>query len=327
MALGEFELIAKYFTQHDRGEHVALGIGDDCALVGSKEGHELAITTDTLNEGIHFFKDTDPYLLGYRCLVVNLSDLAAMGARPEFFTLSLTLPEAADSFLAGFSRGLFECAQKAGVALIGGNTTRGPLSVTISAYGFVKKGCALLRSAAQPGDLLYVTGDLGMPGLYVEAGCGRIEVDKEVFSRMERLACTKECRAGFTAELGEGGISRCAIDISDGLVGDLRHILERSGVSCKLYVDKLPLHGVFSEIAMNHKLSCDFACFGGCDYEILFCVSPKKRGELEELARSRGVPVTHIGLILPKGPEEIAALYNGEKLELEKQSFEHFYHH
>ena len=236
--LGEFALIKEFFSGHDKGRGITLGIGDDCALLAPDKNSELAITTDTLNEGIHFFKGEDPFYLGYKSLLVNISDLASMGARPAFFTLSLTLPDSDEHFLREFSRGLFSLADKEKMALIGGNTSKGPLSITISAYGYVSKGCAMRRDLAKKGDIIYVTGNLGTGGLFVKAGYREITLSHDLFSIVHEKAQLIPSRTVFARALRR--VCRCALDVSDGTVGDLRHILERSNVGALLNLDKIP---------------------------------------------------------------------------------------
>lgn len=319
--IGEFDLIKKYFSGHDKGKNVELGIGDDCALMSFGRDESLAITTDTQNEGIHFFKGTDPYLLGYKSLLVNLSDLAAMGAQPRAFTLSLTLPDSNEEFLTKYARGLFELAKGEHVALIGGNTTKGPLSFTISAYGILRWG-ALERSNAKVGDGIYVTGTLGLPGLYVEAGYGRIPLDKSVLSSLCYKSMHIECRCAFARDLAERELSSCAIDISDGLVGDLMHILKLSGVGADLQLDKLPLPQELYDYVADPVERYKLAAWGGGDYELLFTVPSDLEEDAQEYFEECGDQVTRIGTITDSG--QLRVMFNDKIFAPAMKSFEHF---
>lgn len=323
--LGEFELIGRYFAGHDQGGQVALGVGDDCALLRCPAGWELALTTDTLSEGVHFFPATAPRRLGYKALAVNLSDLAAMGARPEAFLLALTLPQADPAFLGEFSAGLLECAAQAHMALIGGNTTRGPLSITITACGCVRPGRALQRSLARPGDTLFVTGTLGLPGLYVEAGYGRIDLEAEVVERLEEQACRRPLRAAFAHEAAQRGLCRCAIDISDGFIGDLGHILESSALAACVQLECLPCDEALGQAGLTRQQQLELACFGGCDYELVMSVGPGECAAFTQLARSHGVRVTAVGQCRSGGGgERLELRCDGQPAALPRRPFEHF---
>lgn len=318
--LGEFALIKEFFSGHDKGRGITLGIGDDCALLSPDKNSELAVTTDTLNEGIHFFKGEDPFYLGYKSLLVNISDLASMGARPAFFTLSLTLPEADEYFLREFSRGLFLLADKEKMALIGGNTSKGPLSITISAYGYVAKGCAMRRDLAKPGDIIYVTGNLGTGGLFVKAGYREITLSHDLFSIVHEKAQLIPSRTVFSRALRR--VCRCALDVSDGTVGDLRHILERSNVGALLNLDKLPLDEVFDKVPLSALEKAELAAFGGCDYELLFTIGPKNIPLLEKIAARHQVKITPIGLITED--KNLNLLFDGKPYVKANKPFEHF---
>ena len=318
--LGEFALIKEFFSGHDKGRGITLGIGDDCALLSPDKNSELAVTTDTLNEGIHFFKGEDPFYLGYKSLLVNISDLASMGARPAFFTLSLTLPEADEHFLREFSRGLFLLADKEKMALIGGNTSKGPFSITISAYGYVAKGCAMRRDLAKKGDIIYVTGNLGTGGLFVKAGYREITLSHDLFSIVHEKAQLIPSRTAFARALRR--VCRCALDVSDGTVGDLRHILERSNVGALLNLDKLPLDEVFDKVPLSALEKAELAAFGGCDYELLFTISPKNIPLLEKIAARHQVKITPIGLITED--KNLNLLFDGKPYVKANKPFEHF---
>jgi thiamine-monophosphate kinase len=318
---GEFELIREYFAGRGRTPFVPLGIGDDCAVLSPQNGTEIAVTTDTQNEGVHFFKGTDPALLGWKSLLVNVSDLAAMGADPWCFTLSLTIPDSSESFLRPFSEGLFDLASRCRMGLVGGNTSRGPLSITIEAFGLLPKGRALRRDGGKAGDLLYVTGTLGLPGLYVDAGYGKIKATQEQLSELCRKSMRIAPRHAFAMELLSHGLSSCAIDISDGVVGDLGHIVERSQVGAELDLGALPLAPELSEFIEDPDKRIDEAAYGGGDYELLFTSPPGKGGAVRALSARTGVPVACIGRLCGRS---LKILKDDKIVTPAMKPFEHF---
>ncbi len=331
MAISEFELIKKYFTSNDRGEGISLGIGDDCALINVPSDSELAITTDTQNEGIHFFKDTSPFLLGYKSLLVNVSDLAAMGAKPYCFTLSINLPNADETFLKEFSEGLYSLASKLNLPLIGGNTSKGPLSITISAYGLVKKGHALKRSNAQPDDGIYVTGTLGLPGFAVDLGyksqpiCDLLRTLSlfkdydSIFNHCYKKGMLIENRCKFAHAISN--ICTCAIDISDGLVGDLKHILKASSTGAQIIIEDIPRPEEFSKYALPEDYQDHLCMYGGGDYELLFTLPDCYEKELKQISSQFNVPVNRIGTIKNGNLEFIK---HGKITDYKEKPFEHF---
>jgi thiamine-monophosphate kinase len=282
VAESEFSLIECYFS-HLTAERadVTLGIGDDCALLQCAEGKELAVSIDTLVEGVHFFADIDPHALGYKALAVNLSDLAAMGADPAWFTLALTLPENNPAWLEGFSSGLAAAAKASGIQLVGGDTTRGPLTISIQVHGLVDAGKALRRDGAKPGDKIYVTGTLGDAGAALkhclEAWSPDILTDSDWDSFQQRLEYPTP-RNALTDILYRFATS--AIDISDGLVADLSHILNRSEVGAKLKVHDLPLSSSLKKLPK--ELATELALSSGDDYELCFTVPAELADELEQ---------------------------------------------
>ncbi len=239
MALSEFELIRSYFSHTGcHRDDVVLGVGDDCALLQPPSGMQLAVSIDTLVEGVHFFPNTDPESLGHKTLAVNLSDLAAMGAQPAWVTLALTLPRSDPSWLEGFSRGFAALAKRYGVQLIGGDTTSGPLNISVQVHGFVEPAKALRRDAAQPGDLIYVTGTLGDAGLALLQARG----DTVVGGGFEGVMhCLERPEPRVDAGLAVTGTATGGIDISDGLLSDLGHICRASGVGARLQLTQIPL--------------------------------------------------------------------------------------
>ena len=305
--MGEFDLIARYFKRPAR--RASLGIGDDCALLQPAPGTQLAISCDMLVQGRHFFDDVCPHSLGHKALAVNLSDLAACGAKPLAFTLALALPEANEPWLADFARGLFELADAHDCELIGGDTTAGPLNICITVFGEVPvvngRSLALLRSGAKAGDDLYVSGTLGDARLALEVKQGKLTVPAAVLA----AAITRLERPTPRVALGLGlrGIASAAIDVSDGLMGDLGHILESSGVGACVQVDQLVktiachADAARSNDPSSAQLATEqwraLALCGGDDYELLFTAPPSQRAAVAAAALNCQTPVQHIGHI------------------------------
>lgn len=295
MALGEFDLIERYFSAPSRRRDVLLGVGDDAALLEVPPGQALVAATDTLVEGRHFLAATPPESVGHQALAVNLSDLAAMGADPAWALLSLSLPEASEAWLERFAAGLYALASRSGVDLVGGDTVRGPLVVTVEVLGFVEPALALRRSGARPGDALYVS---GWPG---EAAAGLAAMQRGASpdggDALVRRALYAEPRVALGRALR--GRASAAMDVSDGLLGDLAKLCKASGVGARLDLGRLP---VSRELARAHApQDCErFVLQGGDDYELLFTLPPDAAPGLEaEL--SRIVPVRCIGAIEPGG--------------------------
>ena len=308
---GEFELIARYFTRPAR--QAVLGVGDDCALLQTAPGMQLAVSTDMLVAGRHFFPDVDPFLLGHKCLAVNLSDLAACGARPLAFSLALALPQAEPAWLEPFSKGLLALADAHGCELIGGDTTRGPLTICITVFGEVPVDAAarpvptqaLLRSGALAGDDVYVSGSLGDAALALMALQGRLALPSDLMhaarARMEQP--TPRVALGLALR----GIASACADISDGLLGDLGHILARSHCGARVEGDKvLPLLAARqayaggtaqfdSDYGARTALQCVLS--GGDDYELVFTAPVQQRSALASLSATLQLPLTRIATI------------------------------
>jgi len=292
MTIGEFDLIARYFTRAPR--RATLGVGDDCALLAPlPAGQQLAVSSDLLVEGRHFLSTVAPDRLGHKALAVNLSDLAACGAEPLAFTLALAMPRVDEAFLAGFARGLFALADAHRIDLVGGDTTAGPLAICITVFGALPSGEALLRSGAQDGDDLWVSGELGDARLALEAFRGTLSLPGEHF---ERVRQRMECPTPRVA-LGQAlrGVATSAIDLSDGLVGDLRHVLARSGVGATVDADVLPRSKLLATLPPALQNECTLA--GGDDYELLFTAAPAAAPSILTAAARVGVAVTRIGRI------------------------------
>lgn len=317
--MDEFALIRKHFQSLAPGAaDVLLGVGDDCALLLPPAGEELAITTDTLVAGRHFDAQARPQDIGWKSLAVSLSDLAAMGARPRWFVLALTLEQPEEAWLAGFAQGLKALAGPSGIALVGGDTTRGPLSITITALGTVPSGKALRRSCAKPGDAVCVTGTLGDAALALSLGlatqCARFDADRE-FLKLRLNRPTPRLAAGHCLR----GLAHAAIDLSDGLAGDLQHLLEESWVGADVWAGRLPTSEAFRHLAAaDARLAYQAA--GGDDYELCVCIAPDR---VEEARRKLDVPLTEIGRITREpGLRWLDAA--GRPLAVELRGYNHF---
>lgn len=317
--LGEFELIERFFCRPTA--RAALGPGDDCALVEPAPGQRLAVSTDMLVEGRHFLPGADPRSLGHKCLAVNLSDLAACGARPLAFTLALALPEARADWLQPFSEGLYALAEAHGCELVGGDTTKGPLTLCITVMGEVPRDASRvpLRSAARAGDDLWVSGTVGDARLALEAHRATVSLSPAQRALVQPAMDRPQPRVALGLALR--GVARAAIDISDGLVGDLRHILRRSGVGARLDVDALPVSPTLREQPRHWQLECALA--GGDDYELLFTAAPERRDDVLHAAEQASVPVSRIGAIQAG---DGLALHDarGAPVEWSGMTFDHF---
>jgi thiamine-monophosphate kinase len=319
--VGEFELIARYFTRSGPlAARVELGVGDDCALIDGGPAMQWAVTTDILVEGVHFLPDVDPGALGHKALAVNLSDLAACGATPRCFFLAIALPAVDETWLAGFSRGLLGLADRHACALAGGDTTRSASGVTISitALGEVPRGSALLRSGARPGDQIWVSGTLGDGALGLACRRGEIDLGGDAAAAVERLE-----RPEPRVVLGERlrGIASGAIDVSDGLAGDLGHILEQSGVAAAVHWDQVPRSAALRRLDLPRQWHSVFA--GGDDYELLFTAPPGNAGDVRAAATQAGVPVTPIGEIR-SGVGLTVVDDRGNAVDMAPRAFDHF---
>ena len=289
--MGEFELIERYFAKVGPGRaDVVLGVGDDAALLTVPAGHELAACTDTLVDGRHFPAVTRADDIGWRALAVNLSDLAAMGATPAWATLALTLPAVDEDWLEGFVAGFAALATQHQVALVGGDTTRGPLTITVQALGFVPAGTALRRGGARPGDLLYVTGWPGDAAAGLALIEGRLAGQGANRAALEGKFRRPEPRLGFGTRLR--GVASACIDISDGLAADLGRLAAASGVGATVRAAELPLSRALFALAGEDRAR-EFALGGGDDYELLFTVPPAARAALAAVTASAGAPACH----------------------------------
>jgi thiamine-monophosphate kinase len=315
----EFALIRRHFTRRTR--RARLGVGDDAALVRCPPGRELAVTTDTLVEGVHFLHGTDPARLGHKALAVNLSDLAAMGATPRYALLALTLPRAADTWLRAFSRGFFRLARKYGVELIGGDTTRGPLAITITAIGEVPAGRALRRDGARVGDDLWVSGTLGDAALGLAALQGRIRLTGGDRRHCLEWLETPQPRVVLGQALH--GIATAAVDLSDGLVADVGHICERSRLAAEVQIDFIPRPDQIGACRTT-ALAREILLAGGDDYELAFTAPPGARARVERAGFGNGVMVTRVGR-MTRGPAgKVTVLEGSTVLRVPRGGFDHF---
>ncbi len=321
MALGEFELIAKYFSRPT--PQAVLGVGDDCALLQPSPGMLWAISSDMLVEGRHFLATVRPERLGHKALAVNLSDLAACGARPVAFTLALAMPRVDEAFLAGLAQGLFDLAAEHGIELVGGDTTAGPLNICITVFGEVPPGQALKRDGARAGDGLWLShapgGGIGDARLALEVFRGHLSLPPADFEQVR--AAMEQPQPRVALGLALRGLASAAIDLSDGLVGDLGHVLRRSGVGATIDVDRLPISPVLA--AMPRALQLDCALAGGDDYELLFTAPAGADDLVLAAAAQAGVAARRIGRI-----DAAAGLRlvdgQGRPLALALSGFDHF---
>lgn len=318
--MSEFDLIARYFTRPVRHSALTLGVGDDCALLQPRADHELAISTDMLVEGRHFFTDANANALGHKSLAVNLSDLAAMGAEPLAFTLALALPSIDENWLSAFSKGLFDLADQHNIALIGGDTTKGPLTMSITVFGDIPTGQALRRSQAKVGDDIWVSGTLGDARLALSAMQGKLVLETHAFNQAAVHLHRPTPRIALGMALRD--IAHAAIDISDGLLGDLQHVLKQSNVGATLQADDLPI-GVILKSTQSTTVCHEFALNGGDDYELCFTAPTTKREAVHHAATKANTVVTRIGQITMAGEINILNAA-GEALAISSNSYDHF---
>ncbi len=318
MSLSEFDLIRRFFTRATPG--ALLGVGDDAALLQVEAGNVLAVSTDMLVSGTHFLPDADPFLLGHKALAVNLSDLAAMGAAPRWATLAVALPEADEAWLAQFSAGFFALADQHGVELVGGDTTRGPLNLCVTIFGEVPAQLALRRSGARAGDEIWVSGRLGDAALALAHLQGRIALSDAEFAACAPALHRPQPRVALGLALR--GIASSAIDISDGLLADLGHILEASQLGAQLYFPALPLSPAL-HAHLSRPLARQCALAGGDDYELCFTAPAARHAELTELAERLNLPLTRIGKIVA-GRDCTLHDAAGNPLNVENGGYDHF---
>ncbi|MFT4927950.1 MAG: thiamine-monophosphate kinase [Phenylobacterium sp.] len=318
----EFELIKRYFAaQQLSRKDVEVGIGDDAAIINVPENSQLVVTTDTLNVGVHFFENIDPAALGHRAVAVNLSDIAAMGADPAWISIAITLPQVDEAWIKAFTDGIFEICEYYNVQVIGGDTTQGPLSITITAHGLVPKGKAITRCGAKPGDWIYVTGTVGDAGVAIDAIKNNLTLplkyQKSIYNRFDYPTP----RVAFAQALRE--IASSAIDISDGLLADLGHIVDKSKVGAVLNLEQLPLSDALKG-SVDESRYLEFALTAGDDYELLFTVPEDRRGALDVGMAHYGIKLTCIGQVMGQAGR-IELRYDNKPFEFDSPTgFEHF---
>ena len=319
--MGEFDLIARYFTRPAR--RAVLGVGDDCALWQPQTGMQLAISSDMLVEGRHFLSTVSPQRLGHKALAVNLSDLAASGAKPLAFTLSLALPRIDEAWLKSFSEGMLALADMLQCELIGGDTTQGPLTIGITVFGEVPPGDALLRSGAQAGDDIYISGSVGDARLALEVFRGNLSVSAEDFESARQRMEQPEPRVALGIALR--GIANACIDVSDGLAGDLGHILKASQVGAVLTTDWIQDSAAVTAAlqALPFARRLDMALAGGDDYELLFTAPPDQADAVQEAANDCDVSITCIGRITGGSGLQVLDAH-GVPVSRRFASFDHF---
>ncbi|MDE1239427.1 thiamine-phosphate kinase [Vibrio aestuarianus] len=318
---GEFNLINRYFSNRQpQRKDVFLALGDDCALVKPPENVRIAISTDTLVAGTHFLIDANPAWVAHKALASNISDLAAMGATPAWVSFALTMPNPDEAWLNPFCDAFFELANYYNIQLIGGDTTKGPLSLTLTVQGFVPQEQALLRSGAKVGDWVYVTGDLGdsKAGLDVilnnalRAKPFALELEKRHYLSTPRILAGQALL----------NLASAAIDISDGLVSDIKHILERSQVGVSLDVAALPLSQELLQFVGNLEIAQQYALTSGEEYELCFTVPEQNKGSIESALAHCGCKVSCIGQIRPQGTFELH--HQGKVLNWQLNGYDHF---
>ncbi len=321
--MNEFELIDRFFRRAPRDPAVKLGVGDDAAVVAVAPGQELVLAVDMMVEGRHFLPDTDPARLGHKILAVNLSDLAAMGAKPRWALLAGSLPDNDAEWLAAFARGLFALADAHGVELIGGDTTRGSRNLCLTIAGEVPAGMALTRRGARPGDDVWISGTLGDAMLALAALTGRTALDAGALATARMRLEAPVPRVA----LGEGlrGVASAVIDVSDGLVGDLGHILEQSGAGAVVDLASIPHGPVLAHKLAGGERSLALQCLlaGGDDYELCFTANVAARAEIAQIGRAADVPLARIGTVTT-GRGLVVRDESGEALSDLPQAFDHF---
>ena len=321
-ALGEFALIERYFVRPSRDPAVRLPIGDDAAVVMPAPGHELVLSVDMLVEGRHFLPDVDPESLGHKVLAVNLSDLAAMGARPRWALLAGALPDADERWLEGFTRGWFALADRFGVSLVGGDTTRGPRNLCVTILGEVPAGAAITRAGAHAGDDVWVSGTLGDAMLALAALQGRTVLSEEALATLRVRLERPEPRVA----LGEAlrGIATAALDVSDGLTGDLAHILDASHVGARIGIASLPRSDAMAaKLAAERSLALACLLAGGDDYELCFTAAPADRARVQQAGLACGVQVARIGVVT-RDAGLVVVDESGAPLPALPRAFDHF---
>ncbi len=330
--MAEFSIIDQFCRDiGPKHSSTKLDIGDDAAIIRPDHGTELAISVDTMVSGVHFFEDVCPKRLAHKILAVNLSDMAAMGASPKWATLALTLPKADPEWLAAFSNGLKTSAKRFGLQLIGGDTTQGPLSLSLTVIGTLPLSKALVRSGAKVGDDVYVTNTLGDAALGLALLNGKLELSPDSSAHAIDALETPEPRNEFGQSLLD--IATSCLDVSDGLIGDIEHICSQSAVSIEIDFESLPLSSAYQEYINANSLdprsisTLNYALNGGDDYELAFTAAPEDAAKVFNRANECELSVTRVGQIIERESHKVYLCSNGARLNLESsdtKSFEHF---
>jgi thiamine-monophosphate kinase len=314
----EFDLIRRYFTRPT--PDALLGVGDDAALLKVSEGNMLAVSSDMLISGTHFLPDTDPFMLGHKTLAVNLSDMAAMGAQPRWATLAISLPAVDETWLENFSAGFFALAAQSGVELIGGDTTRGPLNLCVTILGEIPHGAALLRSGAKVGDEIWVSGRLGDAALALAHLQGRITLSGSQISSCVQSLQQPQPRVALGLALR--GLANSAVDISDGLLADLGHILDSSAVAAEIGLMLLPVSSLMSHY-VQQPMGRHFVLSGGDDYELCFTAPVMHHAEIKSIGVRLELPLTCIGKVVA-GRGCIVHDASGNLINMDNGGYDHF---
>ncbi len=318
--MSEFDVIRQYFTRAP--QHSELGVGDDAALIRVGANMELAVSADMLVAGTHFFADADPYQLGWKALAVNLSDMAAMGAQPKWATLAIALPNIDHAWLAEFSHGLFACADKFGVDLVGGDTTRGPLTISVQIMGEVPTGHALKRSGAKPLDDIWVSGPLGLAALALAQLQGQASLNAADFKRCSSALHSPQPRVALGLALRS--LANSAIDISDGLLADLSHILQASQLGAELHLSQWPQACHWPEAAgLDSASQAKLLLSGGDDYELCFTAPKAVHDKLLQLGKNLGLDLCCLGMIT-EDPNLVVHGLDNAILDIKELGFDHF---
>lgn len=316
--MSEFDLIHQHFTRPTR--HTNLSVGDDAALISITKGMELAISADMLVAGTHFFADCDPYQLGWKSLAVNISDMAAMGANPKWATLAIALPEVNELWLDEFSKGFFACADAFNVDLIGGDTTRGPLTISVQIMGEAPVGKAIKRSGAKVNDEIWVSGTLGNAAMALAAMQQRFDLSHSDLNQIVNALHTPQPRVALGQALH--GVASSAIDISDGLLADLGHILKASKLGATICLNKVPISDTVHR-NLHFKQVKNMVLAGGDDYELCFTAPSSMHAEIANLSKTLNLALSHIGRITANN-ELIVHGLNNEILNIKETGFDHF---
>jgi thiamine-monophosphate kinase len=315
--MSEFNLIAKYFTRP--AKHADLGVGDDAALIRVTQGQQLAISADMLVAGTHFFHDASPYSIGWKSLAVNVSDMAAMGAQPKWATLAIALPEVNEPWLTEFSQGFFACAQAFNVDLIGGDTTRGPLTLSVQIMGEVPRGKAIQRNGAKAGDDIWASGVIGSAALGLAHLQGKVNLTEPTTSHCLTALTTPTPRVALGLALR--GVANSCIDISDGLTADLSHILKASNLGAKLALEDIHCDDYLrTRLNDGNIQQCILA--GGDDYELLFTAPKSQRDHIQQLSQQLELPISLIGEATPQ--LGLVVSHHQQTLDITKKGFDHF---